>query len=143
MTVLPDSIPPRLHDWRPRLTEYVIAARARAFRPGAFDCALFAAGAIEAMTGIDPAASWRGGYRTLEDGEALLRSQGYTDHVDAVAALLEEVPPALARAGDMAVVETDEGAALGVVQGAGIYVVTPAGGLGVVDRLRAVRAFRV
>lgn len=143
MTTLPDGVPSRLPDWLERLTAYISDCRQKPFRPGQHDCALFAAGAVEAMTGMDPAASWRGTYRTIADGKAALQSAGYSDHVAAVASLFEEVPPSMAHVGDLAVV--DSGAdfdALGVVQGAHVFVLVPAG-LWFVDRMDAKRAFRV
>lgn len=143
VTSLPDTIPSRLPDWRQRLQSYVVSSMRNRFRPGEHDCALFAAGAVGAMTGVDPAASWRGAYRTLADGEVMLKGLGYADHTEAVAAILEEIAPAFARVGDLASVPADDGfAALGVVQGAGVYVLRPSG-MAVVDRMTIERAFRV
>ena len=135
---------PRLPDWRVRLTEYLGQVSRRTFRPGVHDCALFAAGAVEAMTGIDPAASWRGSYRSIADGVKALRGAGFGDHLELVAALLEPVAPALARVGDIAVVPADdEGVmALGVVQGESVYVLQP-GGLALLGRLSIQKAYRV
>ena len=82
----------RRADWRPRLTEYLARVAGARFRPGQHDCALFAAGAVEAMTGHDPAAEWRGTYRTLEEGRVVLAGQGYADQVGLVADLFQAVP---------------------------------------------------
>jgi len=132
----------RTHDWRGRLTAF-LAAKARApFVYGEHDCALFAAGAVEAMTGVDPAAEWRGRYTTWRGGLRVLRAAGHADHVAAVAALLTEVPPAFAAAGDLAVVVGEGGPALGVVQGELIYVLRPEG-LALVPFETASRAFEI
>lgn len=128
--------------WQNRLTAYLAASATAPFRPGTLDCATFAAGAVEAMTGVDLAAEWRGRYRTLEAGRAMLAEAGFADQVDLVASLLPDVPPAMAHAGDVAVVEEAGVPALGIVQGEMIYVVTPAG-FGLVPRDRMVRAFSV
>jgi len=52
------------------------------------------------------------------------------------------MPSAYARTGDGAVVATEDGPALGLVQGEMIYVLGPRG-LSLVPRSRATRAFRV
>lgn len=114
----------RRTDWRRRLIGYLSAAARRPFAEGEHDCALFAAGGVAAMTGEDPAAAWRGRYTTTRGGIRVLRKDGYADHVAVAAALFEEVPVAHAFAGDLAVVETEGGDALGIVQGAWIYVLT-------------------
>lgn len=139
------SVPARLPDWRPRLGEYLAQVVRLPFRPGQHDCALFAAGAVEAMTGTDLAAAWRGKYRALGAGKAMLRARGYADHVALAAALFPEVLPALAQVGDLAVLPSGDGQvaeALGVVQGPGVYVLNP-GGIAVVNRLHIQRSFSV
>lgn len=136
-------IPPRRADWRSRLAQYLAAVAHRPFRPGQHDCALFAAGAVEAMTGADLASAWRGSYRRLEDGLAALQAAGFEGLPALAAACFPEVAPALAQAGDLAVLPGDEtGAALGVVQGPAVYVLDPRG-LAVVSRLHMKKAFRV
>jgi hypothetical protein len=132
----------RLVDWRSRLTAFVADAARRPFAPGHHDCALFAAGAVAAMTGFDAAADWRGRYTTLRGGLRVLRREGYADHLALVTAHLPPVHPAFARAGDLAAVPGPEGMALGVVQGERIYVLHP-GGLATVDLLAATHAWRV
>lgn len=134
----------RRPDWRARLAEYLAQVAHNRFRPGAHDCALFAAGAVEAMTGADLAAEWRGTYRSLSGGRKALKAAGFADHVALVASHFEEVPPAFARVGDVAVLPgaTRQGAALGIVQGASVYCLLPSG-LAVVSRLHMKKAFRV
>lgn len=133
----------RLKDWRGRLQAYLSEVATQPFRPGRHDCALFAAGAVKAMTGRDLARGYRSKYRSLARGRELLRAQGFEDPVALVAAHFEEVAPIMAREGDIAVlVDEDAALAFGVVQGAGIYVLRPAG-LGLAPLSHAVRAFRV
>lgn len=130
-------------DWQARLGAYLADVAGRPFRAGRLDCALFAAGAVEAMTGQDHAALWRGKYKSLKAGNALLQEQGWADHVAVVASLFPETPTAYAQTGDIAVLPADRrGAALGIVQGAGVYALSPAG-LSIVSRLHAQRAFTV
>ena len=136
---------PRLPDWRPRLVSYIGGVVRTGFRPGSHDCALFAAGAVQAMTGTDLAERWRGKYITLGAGRAMLRAQGFADHLEVAASLFPEIPPALAGVGDLAVVASDvpgDPGALGVVQGGAVYVLSPSG-LSLVNRLNIERAFRI
>ena len=133
----------RRPDWRVRLSDYLALVAPAAFRPGQHDCAMFAAGAVEAMTGKDPAADLRGTYRSLAAGQAALVAAGYADQVAFVADLFPEIPAAMAAVGDLAVMDGEgAGMALGVVQGAAVYVLRPSG-LALVNRLHIQRAFRV
>jgi hypothetical protein len=133
----------RMKDWEPRLVAYLAGIKARTFAPGAHDCALFTAGAVAAMTSIDHAEGWRGRYKTLKGGQRALKKAGIADHVALVASLFDEVAPAFAHRGDIAVVAGADGiAALGIVQGEGVYVLKPEG-LAVIRRSEMKRAFRV
>lgn len=115
-------IPVRRHDWRSRLSAVIEGALKRPFEWGRHDCGLFAADAVMSMTGTDHAAAWRGRYRTAIGALRLLRRSGYEDHVACVAAHLAEIHPTLASVGDVAVVASDDGPALGVWTGPGVAV---------------------
>lgn len=130
----------RLPDWQTRLVTHLSEVKALRFDPATHHCALFVADCVRAMTGQDPAAGFRG--LTLQQGLLALRKAGFADHVALTAALLEEVPVAFGRAGDVAAIPTPEGPALGLVQGAAIYVLRPTG-LGLVSLLSATRMFRM
>lgn len=137
----------RLPDWQARLSDYLAASHSAAFVPGTLDCALFAAGAIEAQTGVDLAADWRG-YATLEDGLNGLIKAGFDDHIALCAALLDEVPIGQARPGDIAVLSLGRNlASLGLVQGEFAYVLIEDAAQGrclhLVPLSLASRAFRV
>lgn len=136
------ALPSRRPDWRARLTAYMAEVAARSFRPGTHDCALFAAGAVEAVTGVDLAATWRGTYRSLAEGRAALGARGYADHIELAAAWCPEVAPSFAHIGDLAVLPGEDGDALGVIQGAHVYALRPSG-LALVNRLHIKRAFSV
>lgn len=131
----------RLPDWRQRLIDHIVATAAEPFKPGAHDCALAAANAVKAMTGKDYARGFRG-YRTVAEGLRKLKAKGYEDHVALVAEHFEEIPPAMAQVGDIAVVQGDDGLALAIVQGELLYVTGPQG-RALVPLTSAMRAFRV
>lgn len=129
----------RLPDWRPRLTAYLEKVRARPFAYGSHDCAMFVAGAVEAMTGFDAAAGFRHRYDSLKGGLKLLAGG---DHVALVGRLLDEVPPAFAQVGDVAVIGQVGIPALGLFEGETILVLRDEG-LGRMPRAAATQAYRV
>jgi hypothetical protein len=133
----------RLADWKARLTEYLGQSARAPYSIGTHDCALFAAGAVQAVTGTDLAADWRGRYTTKAEGLRQLQRAGHDDHIALAAAYLPEITPVMAAAGDVAVIRDPESGAvaLGVVQGEMVYVLRPSG-LGLLARAAMLRAFR-
>lgn len=130
--------------WREALFAYIHEVARRPFEWGNHDCGLFAAGAVQAMTGVDMASEYRGRYTTLLGGIRLLKKAGFADHAELAASLFEEIPVARAGVGDIAAIEEDGQIALGIVQGPRIYVLRPDNaGIGTVGLLDAKRAFRV
>lgn len=133
----------RKDTWHADLADYIVKQRAEPFEWGKNDCALFAAGAVFAMTGEDVAKQYRGKYKSLRGAIGTLRKHGFNDHVEIVASILEEIHPSQAAVGDLAVVTGDDGfPALGIVQGPQIYLMR-VDNAGMVDLLKAERAFRV
>lgn len=66
----------RLSDWPERLTFFVEARRHSPHAWGTNDCAMFASGAVEVMTGVDPFARWRGTYADKTEAMRLLALEG-------------------------------------------------------------------
>lgn len=130
----------RHHDWQQRLTEYLVATAATPFRPGQHDCALWAAGAIEAMTGENPAL--RFDYTRLHDGLKVLKSRGYDDHISYVDAHFAPVHPAFVQPGDLVAVDGDLDQSLGIVLGETVAVLRRRG-WGHVPLTAAVQGWRV
>lgn len=133
----------RLPNWRGQLTAYLADVAHTPFRPGKHDCALFVSGAVLAMTGVDLARGWRG-YRTLREGQKKLVDAGYSGLLDLAARSFMEVPTSFASVGDIAALPGGvmTGETLGIVQGEGVFCLCPQG-MVVVDRMTAIRAFRV
>ncbi|MBL4751451.1 MAG: hypothetical protein JKX71_12875 [Amylibacter sp.] len=129
----------RKPDWQACLAQYTSDQSRRPFVYGASDCALFAAGAVEAMTGTDTASDWRGRYTTLKGGLRVLRQSGHNDHIAAAASFMPDANRP--RVGDIAVVATEDGSSLGVIQGAWVYVRTM-GGIGLVPVSEITRVLR-
>jgi hypothetical protein len=132
----------RVRDWRRRLSD-LIEERRRIPYSEENNCGMFLADCINAMTGVDLAAPYRGKFKTLAVGMALLRRDGYDDLCALLAAHLEEIPPAFARAGDvMAFVVDGTGWAGGIVNGDRVTVMRVEG-LATTLRDLGDRAFRV
>ena len=119
MKARPPSPAPRLPDWPERLAELVEARRHMHFAWGTHDCGLWAADAVLACTGRDPAADLRGRYTTEAEAEALMGGDGLYGLIRR----MEEArgtalcPPHLAQRGDTALVMLGNQAIMGVVLG--------------------------
>jgi hypothetical protein len=110
----------RCWDWDRRLDAHLKAALGRPFSWGEHDCALFAANAVRDMTGIDGAAPFRGRYRTARGATLALRRFAGGGLAEAAAAICAThgwpaVPVTLAQRGDLVLLDTAEGPALGLV----------------------------
>lgn len=134
----------RKPDWRGQLSRYIEHTKVLPFEWGELDCGLFAAGAVEAMTGVDVAANLRRKYTNMAEFQNLLKIRGYTDYAAFVGEHFERVSPSpvFAQHGDIAAVNTPDGIALGIVGGSEIFVMMQTG-LGVVPLTDAKRAWRV
>lgn len=71
----------RLPNWERSLEEYINSRRNSMLRFGRHDCALFVAGAVHSITGIDYAEDFRGTYRTRDEAHDLLRRLGGAEKV--------------------------------------------------------------
>lgn len=137
----------RLDDWRGRFEASMDEIMRVPFAwKEQTDCAIHLAGRlVEAMTGVDCVAHYRGRYTSSAGALRVMREDGFANLGDLVAAILPELDhPSQAEVGDIAAIP-DEGAfgfALGVVNGDRIFVLTEKG-IGTVDLLTAKRAFKV
>lgn len=91
----------RRPDWERRLADYLAGCSGARFLWGRLDCALFAAGAVLAMTGTDPAATYRGRYSTATGAARALRRYGQGTLEATIDALFPERPIGFARRGDL------------------------------------------
>lgn len=91
----------RLPDWDARLAAYLEPLRERAFEWGTHDCCTFSAGAVLAMTGVDPMPEFRGRYRTAIGSARALRRHGAGTLEATLDTKFARVPPHLAQRGDL------------------------------------------
>lgn len=134
----------RLPGWRSRLHTCLETIRRRPFDWGVHDCALgLAVPCVEAITGVDLGAAWRGRYSDAAEARATLAVAGHADIGGLLASMFEEIAPSFATTGDLVTLPGEEdGLSMGVVTGSSIAAL---GRLGIVNVpfLSALRAFRV
>lgn len=104
----------RLSTWEAGLSAYITSVRDRTFAYGEWDCGLFAAGAVVAMTGEDPAAPFRGQYSTEIGCAKALKRIGAGDLESTLDGLFPRHPIGKLQRGDL----VWDGDAVGVCMGA-------------------------
>lgn len=130
---------PRLADASRRLAELVLQRLDAPFAWGRCDCVLWAADAIAAQLGVDPAAQFRGRYATHIGAHRLLTRLGGLRGLATGVLGQPLASPLMARHGDVGLLQ---GGALGVCGGETWLVVTGRG-LGHVAQDQARQAWRV
>lgn len=136
----------RLPDWAARLHDFIDSVKREPFSWDGGDCALgWAARAVEAQTGVDPVAAYRGKFKTAKGALAAMKKMGASDLAEAAALFLPRHDhPSQAQIGDIAAVPKDDafGFTLGIVNGETILVLRE-DGMGIVPRTAATQAFKV
>ncbi len=132
----------RFKDWEIRLEKYIQSKCETRFAWGTHDCVLATCGAIEAITGIDPAEDYRGTYSTEQ--EAGKRIPALTVGWEFRKLGFKEIAPLAAQRGDAVSVDLPNGFALGFVGLDGrIYVTDEFCGWGKLRLSRGLSAWRV
>lgn len=116
----------RLHTWPARYAALCSSRMTAPFEWGVHDCCLWAADVVEALTGVDYAAAWRGTYSTAASAARLVEDLGGVRSI-ATSALGEAVSPRMAGVGDLVLIEQAGREMLGVCNGAEALVVGPTG----------------
>lgn len=107
----------RIRGWEQALAAFTRAHMRTTYEWGRHDCALFAAGAVAATTGVDFAQDFRGTYDDEEGARRVLASIGCADVGDLASRYLPEIAPAEARRGDIVLIDGVRGMFLAVVDG--------------------------
>ena len=102
----------RREDWPERLNAYIDARRCTPFHWGGHDCVSFAAGAVEAMTGVDHLADFRDAdgrlaWGSRETAKAIMHGFGDLSHA-VMTRLGEPIDAHLARRGDVLLLWMDD-----------------------------------
>lgn len=113
----------RISTWEDALSNYIVAKRHEPFEYGVNDCCLFAAGAVEAITGEDPMPEFRDKYDSLKTSLQAIKDIG----AGTLEATMDEKFPKMeigqAQRGDLAFFD----GSVGVVMGGFAYFVSDDG----------------
>lgn len=113
----------RISTWEDALSNYIVAKRHEAFEYGVNDCCLFAAGAVEAMTGEDPMPEFRDKYNSLKTSLQAIKDIGSGTLEATMDGKFPEVEIGHAQRGDLAFFD----GSVGVVMGGFAYFVSDDG----------------
>ncbi len=103
----------RLPDWEERLSAWLSECAGASFEWGKLDCLMFAAGAIKAVTGHDPAKGHRGEYNSLASSVRYLKKLGADSPWEYLDNTFPSTPKAFARRGDLVLAEGNVGVCFG------------------------------
>lgn len=128
----------RFEDWPRRLQQFLADTKQEIFEWGCMDCGLFMADGVVAITGWDPAAAFRGRYKTARGAAGALRRYAGGGLADAMGKALaepgwSEIRPAYAQRGDAILFDgTDiesgiQAEAAGICLGARFVYMAPSG----------------
>lgn len=131
----------RKQGWDVLLGKFIASRLDTPFQWGIHDCTLFAADCMEAITGTDPAATYRGTYDSAATAGRIIADGGGLRAI-VTATLGPEISISRARRGDLVMIEQDGSNAMAVCIGASLVA---AGAAGLVYRpiSAAITAWRV
>ena len=109
----------KLTNWVHALHEQIEAYKTQPFAWGKHDCCTLAADCVQAMTGVDKMANYRGGYKTAAGAARKLAKAGGMEAAIS-AELGDSIAPALAQRGDVVCFSSPLGDACGVCVGGDI-----------------------
>lgn len=135
----------RIPNWPRALYSFIESKRNLPFDWAGNNCCFFACDWIAILTGVDPAADLRSQVASASDASRVLADQGGVEQIAAVRCQMhgwQEVAVTYAQRGDIAMVATAHGPALGVVIGAKIAHPGP-DGLTFLPLASALRAWRI
>ena len=113
----------RILTWEAALSDYIATKRHEPFEYGVNDCCLFAAGAVEAVTGDDPMSEFRGNYDSLKTSIKAIKDIGAGTLEATMDGKFPEVAIGHAQRGDLAFFNDS----VGVVMGGFAYFVSDDG----------------
>jgi hypothetical protein len=137
-------------DWQSRLHQFLLGSLSSRFAYGKLDCCLFVADAVEAMTGTDIAAQFRGRYSSSAEAVDLCEAYSGRRSVKSLVGKalseqgLPEIPVTRAQRGDVVLVRRSKDYSLGVIGLSGKEIVAASAQAYLrLPLVLAVRAWRV
>lgn len=103
----------RISTWDAALSDYIASKRDVPFEYGVNDCCVFATGAVEAITGEDKFAEFRGKYDSLKGSIRALKEIGEGDLESTFDARFPVIPIASAQRGDLVLLDDSVGVVAG------------------------------
>jgi len=131
----------RVDNWVLRYAEFMSERQSAPFVWGSNDCCLFAADCVQAITGTDLAAAWRGQYSSALQAARFLEEGGGLEAV-ATQALGTPVLPSYASVGDVVLFENAGRLLLGICNGE-LAFGPGAAGVEPLDMSTALKAWKV
>ena len=113
----------RISNWEEPLSQYIESKRFEPFEYGVNDCCLFASGAVEVMTGVDPIPEFRGQYDSLLSSAKALKKFGQGDIESTMDSKFPIIPIGRAQRGDLALFDDS----IGIVSGSFAWFVSDDG----------------
>jgi hypothetical protein len=113
----------RISTWEEALADYIAIKRHEPFEYGVNDCCLFAAGAVEAITGEDPMSEFRGKYDSLKGSLKAIKDIGAGTLEATLDGKFSEAAIGYAQRGDLSFFDDS----IGVVMGDFAYFVSDDG----------------
>ncbi len=121
----------RFEQWERRLLSRIELYGRVPFVWGKFDCCLFVADCVWALTQKNPATPWRGTYSDEAGAQAIIAAAGGVAGLAAQAlagiGVTERIPPAFGQRGDPCVFVHEGRDTMGIVYGAEIMAKAPTG----------------
>jgi hypothetical protein len=114
----------KVKNWQSLLADHLFAQMAKPFEWGINDCCLFACDCVHVMTGQDPGTAYRNKYTTELGARRTLKRVGGGSIETAFNQVFGPLKPRLnAGRGDLALINTDLGPAVGIVCGGSVWAV--------------------
>jgi hypothetical protein len=99
--------------WEQSLSDYISSKREDPFEYGVNDCCMFAAGSVEAITGVDPMSEFRGHYDSLKGSIRAIKEIGAGTLGDTLDGKFPRISISHAQRGDLAFFEGSVGVVMG------------------------------
>jgi hypothetical protein len=114
----------KAHNWHAKLLTFLELQKTQPFVWGQNDCCLFACDCVLVMTGIDPGKKYRGKYSAELGAKKALKRYGGGTIESAFNQVFGPIKPRLNTGrGDLVLIDTDQGHAVGVMCGGSIWAV--------------------
>lgn len=105
----------RVDNWEHKLFEFIEQNKKTCFQLGEFDCCLFAAKAVEIMTGDNLYSEFLGKYKTPQGYLKLIKKKGFTSIENFVSSIFQEKNIKNVKRGDLVFMAGAVGVNLGLI----------------------------